>query len=148
MAELTLLQSEADALIAMEKRRVSDDEWLFPSPGARLSVPLTSADGRENFDLDISRGQIKLTKATYQNRARHVIVLVRLDLDGPPHRNPDGEEIPCPHFHRYREGYADKWAYAAPADKYANPSDLRAMFESFMAECHITEPPRFQMSLF
>ncbi|MFW9280162.1 DUF6978 family protein [Glaesserella parasuis] len=25
--------------------------------------------------------------------------MVRLDIEGPPHRNPDGEEIICPHIH-------------------------------------------------
>ena len=35
--------------------------------------------------LDVTRAQIKLTKATYQNRARQVIILMRLDLEGPPH---------------------------------------------------------------
>jgi hypothetical protein len=66
--------------------------------------------------LDLARGQIKLTKATYQNRARQAIVLMRLDLDGPPHRNPDDQEIPCPHLHFYREGYGDKWAIPPPPD--------------------------------
>jgi hypothetical protein len=42
--------------------------------------------------LDVTRAEIKLTKATYQNRARAAIILLRLDLDGPPHRNPDGRE--------------------------------------------------------
>jgi hypothetical protein len=32
---------------------------------------------------------------------------MRLDLDGPPHRNPDDQEIPCPHLHIYRAGYGD-----------------------------------------
>ena len=58
--------------------------------------------------LDVTRGQIKLTKATYQNRARQVIVLMRLDLDGSTHRNPDDQEIPCPHLHVYREGFGDR----------------------------------------
>lgn len=104
----------------MEKRRVDEQEWLFPPPGNSVAIPLTSVDKRENFILDVTRAQIKLTKATFQNRARAAIILMRLDLDGPPHRNPDGEEIPCPHLHIYREGHADKWAVPAPVDKYTN----------------------------
>ena len=102
MAYIDITQGEADALIAMEKRRADDKDWIFPAPGDRFSIPLTSLDKRENFMLDVTRAQIKLTKATYQNRAQQVIVLMRLDIDGPPHRNPDGEEIPCPHLHIYR----------------------------------------------
>jgi hypothetical protein len=97
MADIDISQVEADALIAMEKHRIDDREWLFPAPGERLAIPLTSIDKREQFMLDVSRGQIKLTKATFQNRARQAIILMRLDLNGPPHRNPDGVEVPCPH---------------------------------------------------
>ncbi|KJU85379.1 prophage protein [Candidatus Magnetobacterium bavaricum] len=39
------------------------------------------------------------------------IILLRLCFGGHPHRNPDDTEISSPHLHRYREGYADKWAY-------------------------------------
>src|ERR1022692_3298061 len=97
MADINLTQEEADALMAMEQRRVDEQEWLFPSPGGSTAIPLTSVDKRENFMLDVTRAQIRLTKATYQNRARAAVILMRLDLDVPPHRNPDGEEIPCPH---------------------------------------------------
>jgi hypothetical protein len=148
MADINLTQDEAEALIAMEKHRLDEVEWSFPRPGARLTIPLTSADRRESFVLDVTRGQIKLTRATFQNRARQVVVLMRLDLDGPPHRNPDDEEIPCPHFHVYREGFADRWAVAAPAHIYTDTGNLFATFEAFMRHCTITQPPRIQMGLF
>jgi hypothetical protein len=148
MADIEITQIEADELIAMEKHRVDDTEWLFSAPGGRLAIPLISADKRENFFLDISRGQIKLTKATYQNRARHAIILLRLDLDGPPHRNPDGVEIPCPHLHSYREGYGDKWAAPAPEDRYKDVLDLFSTFEAFMAHCNVTVPPNVTKGLF
>jgi hypothetical protein len=93
MAEIDIRQAEADALIATEKLFVDEEDWTFPAAGERIARELTSADKRENFMLDITRAQIKLTKATYQNRARSAIILMRLDLDGPPHRNPDGQEI-------------------------------------------------------
>jgi hypothetical protein len=32
MADINLSQAEADALIAVEKRRIDDKEWSFPSP--------------------------------------------------------------------------------------------------------------------
>jgi hypothetical protein len=98
--------------------------------------------------LDVSRSQIKLAKATFQNRARQAIVLMRLDLDGPPHRNPDGSEILCPHLHTYREGYGDKWAIPAPVDRYPNTLDLYVTFEAFMAHCNVTNPPDVQKGLF
>ena len=99
MADINLTQDEADKLMAMGKRAVDKTELLFPVPGDSLAIPLTSLDKRENFMLDVTRAQIKLAKATYQNRARAAIILLRLDLNGPPRRNPDGAEISCPHLH-------------------------------------------------
>jgi hypothetical protein len=148
MADIEITQAEADSLIAMEKRFVDDNDWTFPVAGARIGLALTSLDKRENFMLDVTRAQIKLTKATYQNRARQVIILVRLDLDGPPHRNPDGTEILCPHLHVYREGFGDKWASAAPVDRYTNTLDLFSTCEAFLEHCNITGASRMQKGLF
>ena len=148
MADLNVTQSEADSLLAMEKKRVDDKDWLFPRPGDTFSISLTSNDKRESFILDASRSQIKLSKATFQNRARVAIVLMRLDIDGPPHTNPDGEEIPCPHLHVYREGYGDKWAHPAPANRYPDPRNLLETFKAFMLHCNITDPPRVEKGLY
>ena len=148
MADLNITPSEADALLAMGKKPVEDRELVFPPPGERFSIQLTSFDKRESFLLDATRFQVKLTKATFQNRARVAIVLRRLDIDGPPHTNPDGQIVPCPHLHIYKEGFGDKWAYAAPPDRYPNTQNLLATFEAFMQHCNITHPPSIKMGLF
>jgi hypothetical protein len=142
-----LTQDEADALIDMEKRRVSADWHGYPEPGVHLSIPLESVDGREHFLLDILQGRIKLSKATYQNRGRSVVVLLRLDIDGPPHRNPEGEEVPCPHIHIYKQGYGDKWAYPLPAGKFSDLNDLFVVLQDFMAYCNVTDPPLINRGL-
>ena len=108
MTDVNLTQAEADALLAMEKRRSDTNKWEYPASGERLAVPLVSTDGRERFFLDLYRARVNLAKGTYQNRGRQVVVLARLDFEGAPHRNPDGEEIGSTHLHLYREGYGDK----------------------------------------
>jgi hypothetical protein len=148
MADIEITQTEADALVDMEKRFVNDDDWMFPAPGERIALALVSADKRENFMLDVTRAQLKLTKATFQNRARQTVILLRLDVDGPPHRNPDDTEVPCPHLHIYREGYGDKWALAAPVERYSDPLDLFSTCEAFMTHCNISGKPRMQRGLF
>ena len=102
MADIILTQAEADVLVAVEKHRSDEGRHKFPMRGASLSVPLHSIDRREHFSLDLSRGRIDLQKVKMQNRGRQVVVLVRLDLGGAPHRNPDDEEIPAPYLHLYR----------------------------------------------
>ena len=148
MADINLAQGEADALIAMEKHRVNEDWHDFPALGGSLVIPLQSADRRERFLLDISQGRIDLLKVRMQNRTREIVVLVRLDLGGAPHRNPNGEEVPCPHLHVYREGYGDKWAFPVPAEDFEAISDLWQTLEDFLHFCNITRPPHIQLGLF
>ena len=44
MANYDLSQSEADALIALEKRRVDDNVWDYPGLSGGVSIPLTSIE--------------------------------------------------------------------------------------------------------
>ena len=148
MPDIDLTQAEADGLVSMEKHSTNEDRLNFPGPGARLAVQLQSVDKRELFTVDISRSTIKLTKGTLQNRARQVVVLRRLDIEGAPHRNPDGEEIPCPHLHIYREGYADKWAVPAPVELLPTDGTLYSALASFMSHCNVTQPPIVEKGLF
>lgn len=148
MAEINLTQAEADALIAMEKHRATEDRTDFPIGGQSLVLLLQSADKREQFLLDLSRGRIDLLKVKMQNRGRQVVVLVRLNLGGAPHRNPDDEEIPPPHLHLYRQGYGDKWAIPVPADRFHATTDLWTTLEDFMRYCNITRPPHIERGLF
>ena len=76
MADIDISQAEADSLIAMEKYLVDENDWTFPAAGERIALALTSPDKRENFTLDVTRARIKLTKATFQNRARQAIILM------------------------------------------------------------------------
>jgi len=148
MPEINLTQVEADALLAMEKHRVDNIRWDFPDLGESIRIPLISANGRENFHLDISRGKINLFKGTYQNRSRQIVILARLDFGGQPHRNPDDIEIPSPHIHIYKEGYADKWAFILPYDIFINTDDRWQLLKDFMQFCNIIKAPRIERRLF
>jgi len=148
MSDIHLTQDEADALLAMPKHRENDDWWNYPGLGGSIAVPLISPDKRENFLLDISRSRIDLSKGRYQNRARQVVILARLDFGGAPHRNPDGEEIPCPHLHIYREAFGDKWAVPLPNDAFPNTADLWQTLQDFMQFCNVVKPPAIQKGLF
>ena len=148
MADMDLTQVEADALIEMPKVKVNDDTCDYPGAGGSLILPLASQDKREQFLLDISRARIDLQKGKYQNRARQIVVLVRLNFGGPPHRNPDDKEVPCPHLHLYREGFGDKWAAAVPTDKFPHLGDLWETLQDFMKFCNVVDPPAINRGLF
>ena len=147
MAEYDLTQVEADSLLGMDKRRVDDERWDFPSFGRSMSIPLVSTDRREHFLLDLYRGKINLSKGSYQNRGRQVVILARLDFGGPPHRNPDGNELGPNHLHIYREGYGDKWAQPVPEDVFPHLEYPGRTLEDFMRFCNIVNPPDIQLGL-
>ena len=147
MSDISVDQATADALIATPKIRANDAVSYYPGAGGYLTLPLLSHDGRESFHLDIRRGGIDLLKGTYQNRARQVLILVRLDFGGAPHRNPDGSEISSPHLHIYREGYGDKWAFEVPPDKFSQITDPWQALQDFMRFSNIVDPPNIQRGI-
>ena len=149
MSDITLPQEDADALIQMEKRCVGPSSYTFPQPGRTLEIECQPPDGSERFHLDIYRGSINLKKVSQNFRARTSIVLLRLDVDTAPHRNPDGEKIGRTHLHVYREGYGDSWAYEipgtlpedVPALRLGDLTDRVRTLRDFMRYCNIVDLP-------
>src|SRR5712692_2690364 len=78
---VNLTQARADALLAMETHRVDERRWMYPGMGVRIEVPLVSANKREAFLLDVSRGRIDVLRTKYQTRARQIVILARIDVD-------------------------------------------------------------------
>lgn len=73
-----------------------------------------------------------------------MIVLVRLDINGAPHTNPDGQRLGGTHLHIYREGFEDRWAYPVDPREFRNLSDTWTTVEDFCRFCHIEGLPPFQ----
>jgi hypothetical protein len=143
----SITQQEADTLLALEKHYRGTKTFEFPSFGGDLRIPLHSSDNREEFSLDISRASISLIKNKFQTRARTTVVLVRIDIGGSPHRNPDGVEIPCPHIHFYKSGFNDRWAYPL-SDYFVNTNNSIKILQEFMDYCKIITRPTIREDLF
>jgi uncharacterized protein DUF6978 len=75
---------------------------------------------------------------------RTIIVLARLDVDGAPHTNPDGQRLSGTHLHLFREGYDDKWAQPIDAKTFTLLTDPGTTFQEFCAFCNIQAPPAIQ----
>ncbi len=144
-AELT--QYEIEYLLNLEKNYVGAQKFKYPTLGGRVNIQLTSADKNEDFILDITRSHISLSKNSFQNRARGTIVLLRLDLNSAPHRNPDGKIVTGNHLHIYKEGFGDKYAYSLP-DDFSDCKDISDFFDKFMDYCHIIIKPIIEEDLF
>lgn len=76
-----------------------------------------------------------------------MIVLIRLDIDGAPHTNPDGVRLSGTHLHLYREGYDDKWAEPLDPSRFRDTRDIQRAFEDFCGYCNIQGIPSFQPGL-
>lgn len=146
MATGNLAQHVADALFKMEKHRESDNVIPFVRLGQSESIKLVSADESEDFLLDLHRGRQSYVQISMQNRARKEVVLVRLDINGPPHRNPKSRVfLRGLHLHVYREGLGDSWAEPVPAEFFSDLNNELTTLREFMSYCNITKPPNIKL---
>ena len=142
-----ITQEEADNLLAMEKHYYGNERFFLPLHGGKLTIPVHSEDKREKFLLDANRGTIALHRINYQNRARTIVPLIRIDFGTAPHTNPDGEVLECPHMHIYRTGFGDRWAYPLP-DSFDKNAPMQDFFQSFMDYCKIVTKPIIELEIF
>lgn len=138
-----LTNAEAEYLIGVLKRIEKPQFFSFPLANEHKIIDVVSIDEKESFIIDINRARIKL-KCTYQSRYRKDIVLLRLDVNGAPHTNPDGKQMECPHLHIYKEGYDDRWAYELPPD-FSDSYDLIEKLIEFLDYCKVTDTDKLNI---
>lgn len=141
-----LTQNEIDSLLIMLKRLVNEGAIDFSTSGNYKTLDAVSVNGKEKFLIDINRrGIINLAKCTFQNRYRKDIILLRLDLSGPDHTNPDGKIIPAPHLHIYKENFGDAWAVSIPKEQFTDTDNLLKTFIEFLKYCKIINLDRINI---
>ena len=138
-----LSQQHADALLT-EAKEFCRSDVIELYPGADYARTVRGLTSHEEFLLDIAVGKRGRLKVKYQTRGRRVVVLARLDVNGPPHRNPDGVQVGRNHLHIYKEGYADKWAYPLSTYAQLDNTDFPAVLGWFMQHCRIGNAPPIQ----
>lgn len=153
---MSLTQIEADELLQMPKIfvDVSPIEFALTQPMDYERI-LRSVDRREEFHLNVERGRRNKIRLKYQTRAKRIIVLARLEMNGRRHRNPPespykpGEWISQNHLHLYMEGFEDQMAYElTDAPGWSGPlTDGIPAFEQFLRFCGVAEWPPIQTSL-
>jgi hypothetical protein len=154
---MPLTQTEADALLQMPKMFVEVDPLELPRTQPVSYVrTLLSTDRREEFLFDFERGNRNRARLKYQTRGRKVIVLARLDVNGPAHRNPPdspykpGVRLLCPHFHKYVENFDDRIAYEigdVPSLVLRNPTNPVFCLEDFLQYCAVQTMPNIQLTV-
>lgn len=141
-----LTDAEVERLVALVKEFVHQSSIDFPGFGDHLEREVRSTVGHDDFLIDVNRrGKTKKSKCTYQKRYAVADIIFRLDIDGPPHTNPDGSFVRCPHLHIYREGYADKWAYPIDPSEFTDTTKLVTTFREFLNRCKVRDVPEIQV---
>jgi hypothetical protein len=127
----------------------------------RLTEPMNSTsllrshDRREEFLFDLERGRRNRLRLKYQTRTRKVIILARLEIEGPRHRNPPGQPylpdqwLEGTHLHLYREGFEDRIAYRlADVNDWVTPvGNGVTVLEGFLRFCAIDPLPSIQTAV-
>ena len=140
------LKKKRTVSIAMRKAFTSQKK-ISLEHGTNESRELEGIEENEQFILDVRRNSLRVSRYNLQTRGRNVVVLVRLDVNGAPHRNPDGKIIEASHIHVYQEGFEDKWAYPLKEDEFENPNDVAQTFQDFCHRCAIERIPFIQQGL-
>jgi hypothetical protein len=128
-------------------KRFRDNGIIALPAGVKHSYELVGPEEREVFLLDMWRGTIRLSKYRYQTRAKITTILVRLDINGAPHTNPDGTVVGQSHIHLYRAGFEDKWAFEIDPRTFRATNDMGQTFGDFCRFCNVTQTPLFQGDL-
>lgn len=140
---LNLNNKEVDLIINELKKMLSDfDMNHLNTPFGRVKYNglLVSEINKIDFILSIYRGNIEPERFSINLRFRDTNdCLLRLDINGGPHTNPDGTITPTNHIHVYENSYNPKCSYAYPIsiDDFPNIKNLYYTTESFLTYTNI-----------
>lgn len=95
----------------MEQKRFLVDSFEYPYR-SQCALPLIGNSTNSEYVLDINKKSFIVSRTTLQNRIKESHILLRLDIDTKPHRNPDKKTIGGTHIHIF--DYTDingSWAF-------------------------------------
>jgi len=122
-----------ERLMKMAKK-FEDEGVVIPKLGMIESLKVLSEDGRETFYVDCDRKNRIELKVKNQNRHSSNTVLFRVEVNCPPHLNPDGTLLSRNHVHIFTEEYGE--SFAVELDEF-HPhlfkkwNDFNSLFEDF-----------------
>lgn len=137
-----MTQSEAQGLIQVLKRLLQLNAITLPKMGSTSLYELCSVfSEKDRFSVIFNRkNRIDSGKYTLMLRYGKDKGLLRIDVGGPPHTNPDGSIVPCPHIHIQQRdtGSWDAWATDIPA-VFGNVADRIETFTAFLQYCNVRD---------
>lgn len=127
----------------MKLDKVFEEEQIeLPGKNESGIFNIDSLTTNDKFYLDVDRrGRIELTRCKMQERlVKTKLPLVRIDIDSPPHMNPDGSGVGRNHIHIYREEEFDTgnlpWAYELEGFAGIKINDFQDFMDIFYVFCN------------
>lgn len=136
---IRLTQQEADMLISMVKRAMTD-YILLPERGETYTFDVAGERKQDVFTVNVFTSKHAADKFDFGARIK-VNGTMLLELHVNPttkHKNPDGQVIEGSHWHLYREGYGTSFAF--PADDISS-DDFVADTVLFLKKFNVIEIP-------
>lgn len=137
-----MTRAEATELIQVIKKMMNQGKLILPQSGNQSKFELCSIfSDKDRFTVIMNRcSKIRKDKYTLMLRYGSDKGLLRIDVGGPAHINPDGTIIPCPHIHMQIKdlGAWDVWAMEIPA-VFGNVEDRVQTFETFLQYCNVND---------
>lgn len=134
----------------MSLKKCFDKNIILPQENESKDFGLHSRETGEEFLLSAERKNI-VKFSIYRSKFNHCyskIPIVRLEIGGRPHINPDGTFIGRDHIHIFKEGYDLSWAYELSEENYIkhfhNYNDYNLLFEDICVYCNIVIPNNLQ----
>lgn len=135
-----MITNEAfETLISLKKVFEKIDKVSLPHPQEGKIYNLFCRESKDEFIFDLSRkGTIEL-KQKAQLRLGKSVPIVRLEVNCPPHLNPDGTMTSRNHIHIYKENFDLKWAYDLDTifHNISNDPQPLEIFYKFCEYCNI-----------
>lgn len=139
---MILTQDEINELLSILKEvKYEKENFRFPERNESAMLEAYSEYMKKKFLIDIRTGTPRSDprKVTYQERYIKDTILIRLDLYGPPHTNPDGATLSGNHLHIIKEGFDDRYAIEVPKE-FINIDDKIDTLINFLEYCKIKNP--------
>ena len=132
-------KEKSQELIQVLKRILKAGDFYLPPLGTMDSISLQSeSSAKDKFKVYINRKN-KIVNNKYTLILQYPEEnLIRIDVNGPDHINPDRSIVPCPHIHlRIKDtGRWDAWAFDLPAI-FGDANDCVTTLKDFLQYCHV-----------
>ena len=133
-----MTSEQAQELIQVMKKLMLTGTYYFPATGQMNTIPLQSLQSpKDRFTVYVNRKSTIVPGKYTINLHYPQEGLLRIDVKGAVHVNPDLTKVPCPHIHvRTKDtGKWDAWAYDIPA-VFGNTDDHISTVKDFLQYCH------------